>query len=85
MAPLSSPLQVSDFAAGAAVQVHRNVTEAVATVLHFFIDICAAFLFTIFMTELTKVLTGVLRCVPRPSTIPLRDAPSSLRGDGPQT
>lgn len=42
-------------------KVHRNVTEAVATVLHFFIDLCAAFLFTIFMTELTKVLTGVLR------------------------
>mmetsp|Transcript_17590 Transcript_17590/g.52858 ORF Transcript_17590/g.52858 Transcript_17590/m.52858 type:complete len:405 (-) Transcript_17590:848-2062(-) len=42
-------------------RVHRNVTEAVATMLHFFIDICVAFLFTIFMTELTKVATGVLR------------------------
>jgi len=37
---------------------------AVSTALHFFIDIVVAFLFTIFMTELTKVATGVLRCAP---------------------
>lgn len=42
-------------------KVHRSVTEAVCVMLHFFIDICVAFLFTIFMTELTKVATGVLR------------------------
>ena len=44
-----------------AVQVHRNITMALSTMLHFFIDIVVAFLFTIFMTELTKVATGVLR------------------------
>lgn len=44
------------------VQVHPNVTMAVSTALHFFIDMVVAFLFTIFMTELTKVATGVLRC-----------------------
>jgi hypothetical protein len=42
-------------------QVHRNITMALSTMLHFFIDIVVAFLFTIFMTELTKVATGVLR------------------------
>jgi len=42
-------------------KVHRNVTMAVSTALHFFIDCAVAFLFTIFMTELTKVATGVLR------------------------
>jgi hypothetical protein len=42
-------------------QVHRNITMALSTMLHFLIDIAVAFLFTIFMTELTKVATGVLR------------------------
>lgn len=46
----------------ASSQVHRNITMAVSTALHFFIDLVVAFLFTIFMTELTKVATGVLRC-----------------------
>lgn len=44
-----------------AAQVHRNITMALSTMLHFLIDIAVAFLFTIFMTELTKVATGVLR------------------------
>jgi hypothetical protein len=42
-------------------QVHRNITMALSTMLHFFLDVVVAFLFTIFMTELTKVATGVLR------------------------
>lgn len=42
-------------------KVHRNITMAVSTALHFFIDMVVAFLFTIFMTELTKVATGRLR------------------------
>lgn len=42
-------------------QVHRSVTDAVCVIAHFFLDIVVAFLFTIFMTEMTKIATGVLR------------------------
>ena len=46
------------------LQSPKPLNHAHAQVLHFFIDVAVAFLFTIFMTELTKVATGVLRCVP---------------------
>ena len=45
-------------------QVHRNITNAVSTALHFMVDLLVAFLFTVFVTELSKVVVGRLRCAP---------------------
>jgi hypothetical protein len=42
-------------------QVQRNITMALSTVLHFFIDLVLAFLLTNSIAETTKVTTGVLR------------------------
>lgn len=42
-------------------QVHKNITMAVSTALHFLIDVFLAFLVTQFMSELTKHVCGVLR------------------------
>lgn len=73
-------------------RVHRNITMALSTMLHFLIDIAVAFLFTIFMTELTKVATGVLRpdfltladCQPAASTT-LTGQPLTIGASGTQS
>ena len=49
--------------------MHRNITNAVSTALHFLIDLVFAFLFCIFMTELTKVFVGRLRWLAAPAAL----------------